>query len=354
MQALDVARRRAWHSGDTDVSAETSPRVPRTEQHLDTHGRSQAHGHEPPPALSRADALVAVAESFLSTEAETRATRGPGAAPIELIVHVDEAALRVDPRTDDDPENADSANTPDPTRVHATVDDGTAIPVATAQRFACDAAVAAIAEDAQGNVRTLTRRTRRISSILRRALRVRDDGCRFPGCANRLTDAHHVVAWARGGATHLANLCSLCRRHHRIVHEHGYRIERDSDGVLRFFRRDGSLVPAAGMRPSTTITTRSNGAGAVDADPLAALRAAHAARGLAASDGHTAFPRWDGTPVDYSLAVQALLGSELADPGTGATGWTATAIRSGRSGTTSAAGGRSAICRTCASCTSAR
>lgn len=39
---------------------------------------------------------------------------------------------------------------------------------------------------------------------------------------------------------------------------------------------------------------------------LAVLRAANAARGLAI-DATTAFPRWDGAPLDAHLAVQALL-----------------------------------------------
>lgn len=268
----------------------------------------RGHAHEPAPALSRADALVAVAESFLAAESETRSIRGGGAsiAPIELIVHVDEAARSDDARTG-------TTHTPDPTRLHATLDDGTAIALATAQRLACDAAVVAIAQDPHGDVRTLGRRTRRIFSTLRRALPVRDDGCRFPGCTNRLTDAHHVVAWARGGATTLANLCSLCRRHHRFVHEHGYRIDAAPGGELRFFGRDGSPVSAAGMsrRAATTALAGDTAAG-VAADPLAVLRDAHAACGLAAIDARTAFPRWDGRPVDYGLAAQALLGSGRA------------------------------------------
>ncbi|WP_421863985.1 DUF222 domain-containing protein [Parvibaculum sp.] len=292
MQALDVVRRRAWRSGATDVSAETSRHSTRIGEHATKHGPGDAH--EPSPALSRADALVAVAESFLSTEAETQAQPGAGAAPVELIVHVDEAALRTDPHrhgAHNDDDGVDTTHGPDPTHLHATLDDGTAIPLATAQRLACDAAVVTISNDEHGNIRTLGRRTRRISSTLRRALRTRDDGCRFPGCTNRLTDAHHVVAWSRGGATHLANLCSLCRRHHRLVHEHGYRIERSAGGELQFFRRDGSPVPAAGM-PLPPATTPP--------------------RGLPAVDGFTAFPRWDGAPVDYGLAVQALLRPELA------------------------------------------
>jgi len=326
LQAIDVARRRAWRSSGprADVSAETSPDA--------AHGIAVRHAHEPSATLSRADALVAVAESFLS---EARGARGGGAsvAPIELVVHVDEAALRVDPLVHhasdgsaaDDAPPADARLKPDPTRHHATLDDGTAIPLATAQRLACDAAVVTVVEDAHGNVRTLGRRTRRVSSTLRRALRVRDDGCRFPGCTNRLTDAHHVVAWARGGATTLANLCSLCRRHHRFVHEHGYRIDASPDGELRFFRRDGSPVPAAVLHASATTSTTaavhptSSRAGGtppvgddVDVDPLTVLRDAHRARDLPAIDAQTAFPRWDGTPVDYGLAVQALLRPQLA------------------------------------------
>ena len=278
MQAIDVARRAAWRQRTPgDVSAET-----------------------PPSALACADALVLLAETFLSSAAGDGAMRPGGAVPVELVVHVDAAALIADANAD--PPAID--DTPDPTRHHATLADGTAITIATAQRLACDAAVVRVSEDADGGARTLARRTRRISTTLRRALRVRDDGCRFPGCTNRITDAHHVLAWVRGGATTLANLCSLCRRHHRIVHEHGYRIERTADGALRFFRHDGSAVPTVDARPP----------GAVDG--LQALREASAARAIAI-DAETAFPRWDGTPVDYSLAVDSLLAVE--QPGATAT-----------------------------------
>jgi len=358
LQALDVARRLAWRSSTTrpDVSAEPSPRATCDGDLAGHDGTQQTQGwtpcrtdgppapREPSPALSRADALVAVAEAFLSTSAAAHAARGNGAAPVEMVVHVDEAALRsgaafhdASGRSDhgdhgdydDGDADTDAADasargsdvgTPDPTRRYAALDDGTALALATAQRLACDAAVVTVAHDAHGDVRTIGRRTRRISATLRRALRVRDDGCRFPGCTNRLTDAHHVVAWARGGATTLANLCSLCRRHHRFVHEHGYRIDASSDGELRFFRRDGTPVPAVGMDAPTTTKTPPRTDGTVaghddtdtDTDALDALRDAHAGRGLPAIDGDTAFPRWDGAPADYGLAVQALLASEVA------------------------------------------
>jgi hypothetical protein len=87
--------------------------------------------------------------------------------------------------------------------------------------------------------------------MLRRALRLRDKGCRFPGCTNRLVDAHHVVHWAKGGSTTLANLCALCRRHHTFVHENGFRIEPDGGGNWKFVRPDGREVTTSGFRSAS-------------------------------------------------------------------------------------------------------
>jgi len=81
---------------------------------------------------------------------------------------------------------------------------------------------------------------------VRRALRARDRGCRFPGCEHRrFVDAHHVRHWARGGETTLTNLVLLCRRHHRAVHEGGYRV--DADG--RFFYPWGGEIVASPSLP---------------------------------------------------------------------------------------------------------
>jgi len=264
LRALEAARQRAWQA---DVSAETPPNAP-------APGVSGAR--EPRPALARADALVAVAEAYLAGDVE--------GAPVELVVHVDEAALR------------ESTSSDDPVDAHAKLDDGTPLAVATARRLACDATVVRVVEDeGSGSVRVVGRRTRRIATSLRRALRVRDGGCRFPGCPHPITDAHHVVAWSRGGATTVANLCSLCRRHHRVVHEHGYRVERTGDGALRFLRADGTPLPEADVRPSPLLR-----------DAFALLRERHETQGLAI-DATTAFPRWDGEPADYDLIVQGLV-----------------------------------------------
>jgi hypothetical protein len=69
----------------------------------------------------------------------------------------------------------------------------------------------------------------------RRFLTTRDRTCRHPGCANRAgwADADHVVPHADGGATDCANLCCLCRRHHRLkTHAPGWVYAMTPDGIL--------------------------------------------------------------------------------------------------------------------------
>jgi hypothetical protein len=65
----------------------------------------------------------------------------------------------------------------------------------------------------------------------------------FPGCTHkRYVDGHHLQHWADGGETRLANLVTLCRFHHRAVHEGGMRVERLDDGAWRFTRPNGEVL----------------------------------------------------------------------------------------------------------------
>jgi len=211
-----------------------------------------------PASLRRADALIAIAETYLAGTPDA-------APPVEIVVHVDAAGA-------------------------ATLDDGTALPPATAERLACDAAVVEVVEDSRGNVLDVGRRHRTIPTLLRRALRLRDRGCRFPGCTNRRVDGHHVVPWSAGGPTTLANLCSLCRRHHTFVHEFGFCIQVDGDGGFRFFDAHGrELHPACAPPP-------------VGSTPIDDLRV----RNGGAIDAWTSLPRWDGTLADYDHIVTVL------------------------------------------------
>jgi hypothetical protein len=58
------------------------------------------------------------------------------------------------------------------------------------------------------------------SDPLARFVRARDRRCRFPGCraAAIRCDAHHTTRWP-DGPTSATNLCTLCRHHHRLIHQ---------------------------------------------------------------------------------------------------------------------------------------
>jgi hypothetical protein len=166
-----------------------------------------------------ADGLVAMAASYLENGLPLR--------PLEryqVLVHVDAEALVAD---------ADEA------RSH--IERGAAVAPETVRRLTCEAPMVGVVEQ-DGKVLDLGRKTRAISPALRRALGNRDGGCRFPSCGRKkFVDAHHLEHWARGGKTKLSNLVQLCRHHHRLVHEGGFRVvERNDDFV--FVTPDGRVI----------------------------------------------------------------------------------------------------------------
>jgi hypothetical protein len=112
-----------------------------------------------------------------------------------------------------------------------------------ARRLACDASVMRVVMAGPSEPLDVGRRTPVISPALRRAVVVRDAGCRFPRCdrPHAWCDAHHVVHWADGGETALRNLVLLCRPHHRLLHEGGFHLEMVEDKPV-FRRPDGSVL----------------------------------------------------------------------------------------------------------------
>jgi len=95
----------------------------------------------------------------------------------------------------------------------------------TLERIACDCTISRVLL-ADSMVIDVGRATRVTSAPRRRALRIRDKGCRFPGCDRPVnwSTPHHIVAWSRGGPTDLANEVLLCYYHHRLVHEGGWQV----------------------------------------------------------------------------------------------------------------------------------
>lgn len=109
------------------------------------------------------------------------------------------------------------------------------VPAGTSRRIACDSSLVTIKEDKNGEPLSIGRRSRTIPPPMRRALRARDKGCRFPSCTNtRFVDGHHIEHWADGGETSLDNLVMLCRHHHHLVHEGGFVCEKPADGEISF------------------------------------------------------------------------------------------------------------------------
>ncbi|MGH3276311.1 MAG: HNH endonuclease [Streptosporangiaceae bacterium] len=70
---------------------------------------------------------------------------------------------------------------------------------------------------------------------LRRAVIIRDQACRFPGCHQppAACEVHHVTWKSRGGRDQLINLVLLCRFHHLIaIHQWGWAITLHPDATV--------------------------------------------------------------------------------------------------------------------------
>jgi hypothetical protein len=121
---------------------------------------------------------------------------------------------------------------------------GGTVPAETVQRYACDTAISRIT--GQGELEhELNHASRTLPAPTRRALEARDRHCVFPGCTRPVNwcDGHHLVWWTRGGATTLPNLALLCRPHHRMVHEEGWRLVRRKDGRFTTIPPPRALMP---------------------------------------------------------------------------------------------------------------
>jgi hypothetical protein len=228
----------------------------------------------PQQSARKVDALAIVAESFLA--------HGPAALKggdrHQIVVHVAGETLR------------------DSTAGRCNFEHGPSVAAETARRLSCDCSIVPIIENDDGEPLNVGRKTRSIPPALHRALNSRDKGCcRFPGCPNtRYLDGHHIKHWAHGGETKLSNLVSLCRFHHRQVHEGNVVVRVLDDGAIRF-------VTPSGRSFDSTLPDRTQPLG-----DWHQLIDQHEEQGLHI-DRHTAATRWDGGTCDYSMAVEALL-----------------------------------------------
>jgi hypothetical protein len=168
----------------------------------------------------QADALVAVAKSYLSGGHEGGAT----ADHYQVVVHADAKAVTGRGGCSD-------------------------LPIDTVKRLLCDGSLVLVAEDADGNPLDVGRKQRTVSTALRRALYARDRKCTFPGCERkRYLDGHHLEHWINGGETAPDNMTLQCDYHHRLLHEGAFSIVKEEDDTLRFVTADGRTIPRNGYR----------------------------------------------------------------------------------------------------------
>lgn len=248
-------------------------------------------------AARRADALRLLAESYLAggwrqlagdTPLDTSADR------YQVVVHIDQALLS---------EARRESSRPTTDLGRCALDDGPALAIDTARRLACDSVLVGIVDDENGEPLNVGRKTRAIPPALRRALRARDGGCRFPTCDRTLfLHAHHVEHWADGGETKLSNLVSLCTYHHTLVHEGGFDVKVTDDGAFVFYDPTGKPLPTTGRLSQRTLDVLAQAA----AERRVTLEDQHKALGFAVS-AEAAACRWSGERMDYGLAVDCLV-----------------------------------------------
>ena len=235
-----------------------------------------------PIEARRADALGALAETYLNDDQNAGSTGDR----YQVVVHVAEATLREDV-------TAETPTGPDVDRAH--LEDGPQVAAETSRRIACDCSTLKVVDNEFGEPLSIGRKSRSIPPAIRRALRLRDRGCRFPGCTHkRFVDGHHIKHWADGGETSLDNLVLLCRRHHRLVHEGGYRCERTTDGRFEFTAPDARILPESERLPGIVL----------DQDPRQWM---HRNMSQLEIDADTCVPKWyAGDTMDWNMAVSAL------------------------------------------------
>ena len=237
-------------------------------------------------AHTRADALARIVEHFLATAGETPELQGlKGSERCQVVLHVDINTLR------------QHSEAGDPVHQHCHLDDNHWIPPKTAKRLSCDASLITVLEDEQGRVLNIGRRTRTVPASIGRALKLRDATCRFPGCCeSRYVDAHHIQHWADGGETSLDNLVTLCRYHHRQLHQGSFSISVQKvagEQQLIFATLSGRKIEISHFPQFPDVSAETS------CSNLAAL--------APEVNVTTAVTHWRGEDCDYGMAVEALL-----------------------------------------------
>jgi hypothetical protein len=135
---------------------------------------------------------------------------------------------------------------------------GTILRGETVRRLACDAKITRIVVGPDSLPLDVGRTQRTAPPAQRKALRLRDGGCVFPGCARpaEWADVHHAKFWALGGQTNIDEMLLLCRKHHTKVHQGGWHIQILGPGTFQFIDPNGIAHPTTRNSSTTDIVNR--------------------------------------------------------------------------------------------------
>lgn len=175
-----------------------------------------------PEEAARADALaddartteqIAV-DSFvelirIATKTEPREVLGRGGAPVQVLVTERDLSRRAGLG-----------------RIEGQAD---AVSIDTVERHICESGIVPILFDSNGQSVNVGRDQRLFNRRQRIGMAARDGGCLFPDCERppSWTEAHHIDEWVRDfGKTDIADGVLLCRHHHLLVHNNGWRVTR--------------------------------------------------------------------------------------------------------------------------------
>ena len=120
-------------------------------------------------------------------------------------------------------------------------DGGDALAGSVIDRALCDVGSVEVTVDSCGNPLDVGKEQRLFTARQKMALAVRDGGCLWPGCRVPASycEAHHSEHWAEGGRTDTESGVLLCRFHHMLLHNAGWRIRREGRGPFVLHRPPG-------------------------------------------------------------------------------------------------------------------
>ncbi len=184
--------------------------------HRFTNDEQQSGGELLRPGRATLEALALVEICRRANATDVTSTRSPG-VDVTLVVNASDPCAA-----------SDSA--------------GVRLQDDTTRHLLCDARLLPVVVDSLGVPLDLGRASRLASTGQRKAMALRDGGCVFPGCTAppSWSEAHHMVEWSNDGVTDLADLASLCRHHHGVVHRKGWSIQATEDGSFWFTAPSGT------------------------------------------------------------------------------------------------------------------